>query len=1154
MGRLRKRHNWKARQETKVDIDTTLEKQIPVVEGAGVTIEKTDEANALVLPSRKRKTVKRHDGQVSVPLLSKKQRKHLEKIVERHKKKKERADLLAALQQHQVSSSEQEQFTSISAVQTEGLKKRKLSSIRISRKKRRLEKKKAKDSQLELEDDSEYELANEDKNRVNFSVIGLKVGVDSESSDEEYTSEDSQKDSSLVVEGKPKDQNVTAVDNEGEAPLDSSSELITQRNHTRKTEGDAIEPTVFVPVHRAEEVQQQRSKLPIFGEEQAVIEAVRENPVVIVAGETGSGKTTQVPQFLYEAGYALKGMIGVTEPRRVAAISMSQRVAYEMSLSKDIVSYQIRYDGNVTPDTKIKFMTDGVLLKEIQKDFLLKSYSVIILDEAHERSVFTDVLIGLLSRILPIRAKRGPPLKLLIMSATLRIEDFVENTRLFRSPPPVITVDSRQFPVTVHFNKQTPSDYVEEAFRKVCKIHRRLPEGGILIFLTGQQEVNHLCRLLKRTFPFHATLDSEDNVDSQLDKTIKAVKHKRHKVPLVHLEDFPLVPLDEQTGDEDLGLGDDELLDDDMDSFLSNCQSGLKEQPIHVLPLYSILPSHRQAEVFKDPPEGSRLCVVATNVAETSLTIPHIKYVVDCGKQKMRVYDQVTGVSTFHVDWTSQASANQRAGRAGRVGPGHCYRLYSSAVFKDEMQIYSEAEIQRKPIDDLLLQMKALNIRKVCNFPFPSPPKQENIEAAERRLILLGALEDNGKGDFASGITGLGMTMASLPVSPRFGKMLSLSHQQGLLPLAVWLVAAMTVPELLLERPLTTGNAQTSAGPDKDDRKRLQALRCTWVGQGDSLLLGDAMVLLKAVGAAEHASCSGPRSLSKFCAKYGLREKAVIEVRKLRRQLTSEINLLLPNANLPLDPFLQPPTPDQMRLLRQLLLSGLVDQVAKKMGPGPEREKKQLKRAYQMLGMEDPAWIHPSSVLFTSSPEFLIFLEAFQSNKVYLRGVVAIEPEWLPTFAPKQCNILTPLEDPPPSYDSEGDRVVCWVTGTFGKEAWELPRVRIEHPDVLDRFRWFGVFFLDGSIVPSLKKFSSSLLSPPSTMVKSWARLQSRTNAFLQALISRRIDTRRKLEEAWSTDNTCLLKEYLAWVPPQLHNDVYLSWPPLNKKEDSFAS
>ena len=257
-------------------------------------------------------------------------------------------------------------------------------------------------------------------------------------------------------------------------------------------------------------------------------------------------------------------MIGITEPRRVAAISMSNRVNDEMNFDQkdSIVSYQIRYEGNWSPNTKLKFMTDGVLLKEIQVDFMLSKYSAIIIDEAHERSVYTDILIGLLSRIVPLRNKKGKPLKLIIMSATLRVEDFTENRRLFKEIPPSIKVDSRQYPVAMHFNKHTYEDYLAEAFRKVCKIHRKLPEGGILIFVTGQQEVHVLCNKLKKTFPYDPTRVqrseeedktktgekddylNEEDVNENVKKKTKKSRKLLDTVATPNLKDAPKVNLD----------------------------------------------------------------------------------------------------------------------------------------------------------------------------------------------------------------------------------------------------------------------------------------------------------------------------------------------------------------------------------------------------------------------------------------------------------------------------------------------------------------------------------------------------------------------------------------------------------------------------------
>lgn len=399
----------------------------------------------------------------------------------------------------------------------------------------------------------------------------------------------------------------------------------------------------------------------------------------------------QVPQFLYEAGYAEKKLIGITEPRRVAAISMSKRVAYEMNLGSDVVSYLIRFEGNVTDNTKIKFMTDGVLLKEIESDFTLGKYSVIILDEAHERSVYTDILVGLLSRIVPLRQKRGQPLKLIVMSATLRVEDFTKNAQLFKKPPPVMSVETRQFPVTIHFNKHTVDDYAKEAYHKTIKIHTKLPEGGILIFVTGQHEVNNLVRKLRKAFPYKTPVNGSKKVAKDQEKKVQvfsdpetsdddeynirmAIKHaKRAKkklasqlaLPQINLDNYKL-PSDDTEADlfegSDDGESDSELGSDTNLEHLDAIRSG---QPLWVLPLYSLLPSEKQQQVFDAPPDGTRLCVVTTNVAETSLTIPNIKYVVDSGRQKTRLYDKVTGVSSFVVTFTSKAAANQRAGRAG---------------------------------------------------------------------------------------------------------------------------------------------------------------------------------------------------------------------------------------------------------------------------------------------------------------------------------------------------------------------------------------------------------------------------------------------------------------------------------------------------------
>ncbi|XP_017777417.1 PREDICTED: probable ATP-dependent RNA helicase kurz [Nicrophorus vespilloides] len=1152
-----KSFNWKARQVKKVEIDNTSTNKIKLdIEGdAGTTYDGT---NALVLPSEKRKTKvkKEKNGQIT-RILSKSHRKRLEKIVERRKKKDNRSTLLENLAMVQASPEELAAYESIASTQTKGLK-RHFNELEFPQKVIKV------DKALVSGDVKINSLAGSKRLRVQLATGNEVdesdpnvVGFEEESSDSESEAEDEnngteEMETCEVQEVKDneeetvKEEEETVKEEEETIEEDSQNQsgcYVRNPNFKEEDVKKVVEskPAVFVEVYRTEEIQMARLKLPILAEEQQIMEIINENSVIILAGETGSGKTTQVPQFLYEAGYALNRMIAITEPRRVAAISMSKRVGEEMNLSSDEVSYLIRFEGNVTEKTKLKFMTDGVLLKEIQSDFMLTKYSVVILDEAHERSVYTDILIGFLSRIVPLRMKRNDPLKLIIMSATLRLEDFTENRRLFKNTPPVIKVEARQYPVTIHFNKRTQPNYLREVYRKTVKIHTTLPEGGILIFVTGQQEVKTLVRKLQRSFPLgkakyssvqSVEKDSDEEKDEELGDVLR--KKKRQKklklVENVDMDDFS-IPGDH----EDPDVEEEDLEDDD-----ENDEVVVKKgQPLWVLPLYSLLPSYKQANVFKKPPEGCRLCVVSTNVAETSLTIPDIKYVVDTGKTKVKLYDKVTGVSSYFVNWTSKASADQRAGRAGRTGPGHCYRLYSSAVFNDTFEKFSVPEIKEKPVDDLYLQLKCMGIDKVVNFPFPTVPDLVQLKTAESRLETLGALEN-------SKVTPLGRAISKFPVLPRFGKMLALSHQQNLLPYTICMVAALSMQEVLLETPIGHVDPQGL----KDVRQKWRAIRRQWAGVGNSLMLGDPMVLLKAVGAAEFANSEG--RLERFCDDNGLRHKALVEIRKLRIQLTNEIKMNLPETDVGVDPKLKPPTDIQAKLLRQILLSGMGDQVAKKVMMEELKEdedKAKYKYAYRANNMEEPVFLHQGSVLKGSLPEFVIYQEIYETNKMYMRGVTVIEPEWLAKYVPHLCNLGEPLTDPEPRYDSISGKVFCTKTGSFGTQAWPLPNVEVEFGKCQDGYKWFAKFFLEGQVCEALVKYNKCLLSQASTILKPWAKLQARTVGIVQALISMNVLTKRRLLEVWEENPKYLLNEYLQWLPESAHSEVTLLWPPISTKK-----
>eukprot|EP01119_Soliformovum_irregulare_P003707 TRINITY_DN1463_c1_g1_i3.p1 TRINITY_DN1463_c1_g1~~TRINITY_DN1463_c1_g1_i3.p1 ORF type:complete len:1148 (-),score=493.33 TRINITY_DN1463_c1_g1_i3:150-3593(-) len=923
----------------------------------------------------------------------------------------------------------------------------------------------------------------------------------------------------------------------------------------------------FIMVTRDPQIQKQREELPVVKDEQRVMEAITENNVVVLCGETGSGKTTQVPQFLYEAGYGAEtsrhpGHIGITEPRRVAAMSMARRVANELNLPfGGKIGYQIRYDtATVGKSTMMKFMTDGILLKEIQSDFLLRKYSCIIVDEAHERSLNTDILIGLLSRIIPLRAKKAKeeaekalklqennqvenqvenfqeklyPLKLIIMSATLRVDDFIKNNRLFPEViPPVINIDSRQFGVDVHFNKKTPENFLVEAYKKVCKIHQTLPEGGILIFLTGQQEIEALVKKLRKKFP----------VKSQVENQVENGKEKKSKKS-ASVEEGEVELADDRNADTESHENPD---DEDVDELLKMEEEEEEENvigPLHVLPLFSVLPTERQLEVFKAPPEGTRLVVVATNVAETSLTIPNITYVVDTGKVKELVYDKVSGISNFVINWTSKASANQRAGRAGRTGPGHCYRLYSSTVFKNEFPDFSKPEILTIPIEGVVLQMKAMGIDDISTFPFPTPPDRESIRAAVKTLTYLGAIDAETKK-----ITELGQMMVQFPVAPRYAKMLILGKQGECLPYIIAIVAALTVRDPMLREEFLEKdepeNSEENSAPvelvgdftpeqiaeklQKENRKKLREnsrkIQAQWAVETSDLL-----TILNAIGAFEYSGGTQKFSEDKF-----LHHKSMLEIRALRIQLTNICNNVDPSLQLEFNPKMSPPTQIQANLIKQIITAGLIDQVAYL-----KREDGRL--FYTNLNSNEEISIHPSSSVFRKIPEFLVYKEIFRTSKSFMRGITAVDPSWLSTLGVPLCQFSQPLEMPVPKYNAKLDRVRCFARVNYGPHAWPLPIQEITFPETLEKYKFFAQFLLEGKVWKPFSSLKDGYVTSPSILAKSY--LPIKYLPIVQALKFKKIDSQENLLKIWKVEPQFLLAEMEVWVNLTMFKKLSQIWP-----------
>jgi ATP-dependent RNA helicase DHX37/DHR1 len=742
---------------------------------------------------------------------------------------------------------------------------------------------------------------------------------------------------------------------------------------------DTTRKAFSIPVSRDESIQNARLKLPVVGDEQKIMEAIHNHNIVIVKGETGSGKTTQVPQFLFESGYGspdspTPGMIGVTQPRRVAAVSMSKRIGDELGDHGKKVSYQIRFEGTVGPQTAIKFMTDGVLLREVAQDIALRKYSAIIIDEAHERSVNTDILIGMLSRVVKLREELSSedisikPLKLIIMSATLDLAEFRDNKALFRIPPPLLESEGRQ-QVIVHFARKTHHDYVEEAFRKISKGHRKLPPGGFLVFLTGQNEITQLSKRLREEFR-----SGQVAPESQVRILGKDATFEVEDIDFGDTIDDDNDDFDDE--DVDIKVNDD----DDFDVEGEELNTGPAK--IHILPLYSLLPTREQLRVFEPPPDGSRLVVLATNVAETSLTIPGIRYVFDSGRSKERKYDQATGVQSFEVGWISKASAKQRAGRAGRTGEGHCYRLYSSAVYERDFEDHAKPEILRMPIEGVVLQLKAMNLQHVKNFPFPTSPDRQGLESSEKLLTYLSALSPTGQ------ITPMGSSMSIFPLSPRFARILLVGHLHDCLPYTIAVVAGLSAAEVFIPE----SQAVPTIAPREEDayftnadrieeearnkiRQNYNKVQKNFCFLDDK---SDAMKLLQVVGEFAHEPTEA------WCQSHYVRFKVLKEITQLRRQITDLLRISVTAfAGLKFEEKLPPPTVKQVKALKQMVAAGFIDHVAIRadLAPTPPDARRKPTRAIDVPYLtlfpshihhddeEKAVYIHPSSPLAHVSPQ-----------------------------------------------------------------------------------------------------------------------------------------------------------------------------------------
>ncbi|KAJ4443899.1 hypothetical protein ANN_05686, partial [Periplaneta americana] len=715
---------------------------------------------------------------------------------------------------------------------------------------------------------------------------------------------------------------------------------------------------------------QQRKSLPVYSVRNRLLTEIQKHSTVILIGETGSGKTTQIPQFMHEIRLEKDGKIGVTQPRRVAAITLSQRVAQEMSTELGaIVGYTVRFEDVTSECTKLKYLTDGMLLREAMLDNLLMSYNIIVLDEAHERTVHTDVLFGIVKQAQTLRKERQmKPLKIVVMSATMDVDHFCD----YFGGVPVIYLEGRQYPVQVLHAKQTQDDYVFSSLVTIFQIHRETPANqDILVFLTGQEEIEAMAHSIRSIAKLHSlnypstcphlwsngqrVWPRNQVAPGSNPSRGKCLRWAGHVARMGESRNAYRVLVGRPEGIRPLGMlkcrWEDNIkidlrevgydgrnwinLAQDRDRWQAYVRMAMnfreldsKYPSLKVYPMYSSLPSHQQLDVFRPTPQGMRKVILSTNIAETSVTITGIKHVVDSGMVKVRTHHPGTGMDLLKVQRISQAQAWQRTGRAGRESAGFCYRVYTR-------------------------QLLALGI-DALSFDFMDMPPKESVNAALQQLKQLGAIESVE----CTKLTKLGNQMALFPLDPRFSKILLSAQDYCCLEEILSLVALLSSESVFVTPPT----------------KREQAVAAH---QKFVSTAGDHITLLSIF-----RQFNTVAQKKQWCHENFLNARNLQYASDVRTQLAE----LCQSCKIPPSSCGQ-----NLDQVRKCLITGLFMNVA------------ELQREKQYLTVESrqAVAIHPSSVLFGSQPHCVLFTEVVQTGRCFLRQVSQIDPEWLREIVPE---------------------------------------------------------------------------------------------------------------------------------------------------------
>ncbi|KAG4304213.1 hypothetical protein PORY_002394 [Pneumocystis oryctolagi] len=628
---------------------------------------------------------------------------------------------------------------------------------------------------------------------------------------------------------------------------------------------------------RRTELLKDRMKLPIWSARSKLVEEMENSKVMILLGEPGSGKSTQLPQFLLKCSYTKDSCIAITQPRRIAAVNLAKRVAEEMGTNLGSkVGYSIRFDDCSSSRTRIKYMTDGMLLRELIRDPLLSQYSIIIIDEAHERTLITDILMGFLKKIAKSRSMLG----IVIMSATLEAERF----STFFDNAKICFIKGRQYPVDIYHTLQPENDYIDAVLRTIFQIHINEPEGDILAFLTGQDEIESL-----ETCISHYAKQLEKNVSKIL-----------------------------------------------------------------VCTLFAALPQNVQQKAFIRTPSNTRKIILATNIAETSVTVKGVRYVIDTGLVKVKQYNSKLGIETLHIEPISKSSARQRAGRAGREGYGRCYRLYTESDFK-KLKNTSTPEIKRMNLSFAVLTLKARGENDVINFEYIDPPSHNSLLRSLEHLYSLSALDKKGR------ITKLGYDMSLIPLNPQLARVLiAAANDYDCLSSIIDIIACLSTENLFVS--------------PQNKREEVNDARMKFFNRD-----GDHITYLNILR--QFIEIRKNESVAKaWCRQNFINFRAITTIMEVRKQLTKHCK----NANMKIEFSNKINT----ELILQCFLTGFLMNTALLQADGN----------YHTAVGNTIVHIHPSSVLFNKKVEAILYNDLIFTTKPYVHIVSMIKSDWLQTI------------------------------------------------------------------------------------------------------------------------------------------------------------